>query len=972
MEYELDVELDDEKDILRGAEKIRYINNAPNELQCIYMHLWPNAYLNETTALARQLMANGKPKLFFADEKDQGSIDSLNFKVDGEKVEFIRDKEYTDVGHLFLNDPLESGDTITITTPFRVKIPKGIYSRLGHIGDSYQVTQWYPKPAVYDQNGWHEMPYLDQGEFYSEYGSFDVSITVPENYVLDATGKLMTNSERTWLRKKASSTAEKKSFGRSSGFPASSEKMKTLRFQADSIHDFAWFADKRYNVLQGQVTLPHTGRKVTTRVLFTDKNAGNWQNALEYLHDAVYNYSLWLGDYPYNKVTAVDGTISAGGGMEYPMITVIGSSGSAMALEQVITHEVGHNWFYGILGSNERQHPWMDEGLNSYYENRYLEKKYPDLSLLGTQLPEGATDALGLDHFEHRDLYYLSYLYNARRNFDQPIELPAPDYTQVNYGAIPYGKTALAFDYLEDYLGVETFDRAMKRYYEEWKFQHPQPSAVQEAFKAETDKRLDWFFDDLLTTNKKIDYKITDIEKQPLRYGFKYKVTVKNAGDIAAPFPISVMQQDTVATRHWMEGFHGKQELELPYFTGKVEAFKIDGDEHIPEVNRRNNQMRTHGLFKRMEKPQLQFLAGIEDPDRSTLYFTPLGGWNTTDRWMAGIGFYNTVFPEKAFDFTLAPMYAFESNRPVGTAEIGYDIYPRTSRVFQHIRLQANGKQFSMLDNEFTEGYFRRFSPQIRLDFRKSSLRSPHQHGLDLNYQFVEEVYQPQEGSPGPSIRGRYYAGLTYRYDYQHTITPFSSRLNVLHEQNGLLGASLTLEQDLQYDEDGNAFHLRLFGGKYFINTTNHGRFNWQMDGVDGFHDHTYQYSYMGRMETSGIWSQQFVAEQGAFKVPTAYGQSNNWLAALNLSADLPFGFPLALFADIGMAPSGNEIRTFYDAGGSIPLIRDILEIHVPVFYSQPIQEEMELNNVRFWERIRFTLRLDRLDPFEQLRNLPQ
>lgn len=147
--------------------------------------------------------------LEFASDDDKGYIDSLNFQVNGEDVKWEYDAEHPDICKVNLNAVLKPGETIVVTTPFKVKIPSGDISRLGHVGESYQITQWYPKPAVFDQNGWHQMPYLTQGEFYSEYGSFDVSITVPENYVVGATGDLRTESEIRFLDSLAKRTEEK-------------------------------------------------------------------------------------------------------------------------------------------------------------------------------------------------------------------------------------------------------------------------------------------------------------------------------------------------------------------------------------------------------------------------------------------------------------------------------------------------------------------------------------------------------------------------------------------------------------------------------------------------------------------------------------------------------------------------------------------------------------------------------------------
>ena len=179
--------------------------------------------------------------------------------------------------------------------------------------------------------------------------------------------------------------------------------------------------------------------------MFTNNQPELWEDALQYVNDATYYYSKWLGDYPYNNVTAVDGTISAGGGMEYPNVTVIGSASSAIELELVIAHEVGHNWLYGILGSNERDHAWMDEGMNSYYEYRYMTQYY------------GARADFGLPKFISKsldgDLYELGLLFQGRRRLDQAPDTPSDDFSQTNYGLSSYMKPGTAFGHLEQYLG---------------------------------------------------------------------------------------------------------------------------------------------------------------------------------------------------------------------------------------------------------------------------------------------------------------------------------------------------------------------------------------------------------------------------------------------------------------------------------------------------------------------------------------
>jgi len=238
--YNIHVTLNDTSHALSCFETIDYKNNSPDTLEFLYFHLWPNAYSDNNTQLARELIKrDGKSKLFKREEL-RGYIDSLDFEVDGQGIIWSFEEGYPDICQLKLNVPLKPGETIKISTPFHLKIPEGVTSRLGHIGQSYQISQWYPKPAVYDHTGWHQMPYLDQGEFYSEYGRFDVDITLPENYVVGASGNLQTTEEKARLDRLSSDTAWMKIPDYiNNEFPLSSGQMKTIRYTENNIHKFA-------------------------------------------------------------------------------------------------------------------------------------------------------------------------------------------------------------------------------------------------------------------------------------------------------------------------------------------------------------------------------------------------------------------------------------------------------------------------------------------------------------------------------------------------------------------------------------------------------------------------------------------------------------------------------------------------------------------------------------------------------------
>ena len=487
--FTIDVSLNDKEHTLDGFEKIEYINNSPDTLKFIWFHLWPNAYKNDKTAFTDQSLENGSTKFYFSNKEDRGYINRLEFKVNNQTATTEDHPQHIDIIKVILPSPLAPGEKIIITTPFHIKLPFN-FSRGGHDGESYQATQWYPKPAVYDKRGWHPIPYLDQGEFYSEFGNFDVSITLPKNYVVAATGDLQNEDEKNWLLSRSSFSWEplkqkiKTKYGQTKTttqlFPTSSSELKTLKFIQSNVHDFAWFADKRFIVKHDTCKLA-SGKIIDAYTFCTPSESEAWKNSLQTIKDAIRTRSAWIGEYPYNVVSAVQGPEGFGGGMEYPTITLISPEADEKLLDFTIAHEVGHNWFYGILGTNERQYPWMDEGINTFYDNRYSKWKNGI---------EGEIK-FGAQSFAIKDAERLVFESKVAVEKDQPINMDGDKFTNLNYDLVAYYKTGAWLELVEKKIGAATFDKAMQEYYRQWQFKHPYPEDLKKVLETTSGQNLD-------------------------------------------------------------------------------------------------------------------------------------------------------------------------------------------------------------------------------------------------------------------------------------------------------------------------------------------------------------------------------------------------------------------------------------------------------------------------------------------------
>jgi len=945
--YNIQVSLNDKLHELNAFETIKYINNSPDTLYFIWFHLWPNAYSNNDTPLAKQLLRlNGKQRLF-TDPELKGSIDSLNFEINGNQVRWNLLPGQPDICQVFLDAPLNPGDSIIISTPFRVKIPKGVTSRLGHIGESYQISQWYPKPAVYDHDGWHPMSYLDQGEFYSEFGSFEVNITLPANYIVGATGNLQNQPEIEMLDKLASDTVWfKKTDLAGTRFPTSLKQTKTLRYAANQVHDFAWFADKRFHVSKGKVKLPESGREITTWAMFTSEQAELWKDALQYVNDAIIFYSAHIGDYPYESYTVVQSALSAGLGMEYPGISVIGMVESAYSLDEVITHEIGHNWFYGALGFNERQYPYLDEGLTSAYTTRYMNEKYPDKKLWEVFVgKKKMAKFLNIDQMPIQRMQELERLVQARNNLEQPINLPATDYSDINYGVMIYNKADMAFNYLRAYLGDSVFDSAMRGYYRKLIFTHPHPNDLRNEFETQTNKDLNWFFDDLIGTTKRMDYKIVELKN--------HQLLVKNKGELTSPIVISGITKDSTFFEKWVDGFEGHKWIEIP--PGNYTDIKIDHERNSPEICRLNNNIKKTGIFPKSDIVLTQILFSVEDPEKRSLMYIPVVNWTRENGFMAGIALHNGFILPKRFEYMVMPFYAFGNNDLAGFGRVSYNIMPFQNFI-RKATISLEGTQYGAPGNQ----NYQKLKTGVDIYFRNKNMNSTLTQKVSGNYFAASSLYQielEQKAEMNSFLQ------FGYRLEQQRLSNPFSLQAN-LETGNSYRKTSVELNYKVSYYGQNQGLDIRLFAGTMLRNESDIPFYAFSAGGRSGREQYLYQGSYPDRFAVfpDNFFSRQMTLSEGNLvsAVNDSLGYSR-WLISLSFTSTLPKinkwlpvkPFVNLLLNDHGFG-NGNNSPIFFEAGIKTGFW-DLFEIYIPLVVSKNIDSV----SGPFKNRIRFIFSLD-------------
>ena len=786
----------------------------------------------------------------------------------------------------------------------------------------------------------------DQGEFYSEFGSFDVSITLPDNYIVGATGNLQNPEESKMLDRLASDTSWIKNIGsEKADFPPSSEKMKTLRYTEDQIHDFAWFADKRFHVLKGNLKLPESGREVTTWVMFTNQQAKLWKDAIAYVNHSIALFSKWNGDYPYQSYTAVQSALSAGDGMEYPGITVIGLAKDAYSLDEVIAHEVGHSWFYSAIGSNERRYPYLDEGLTSTIEVRHMHERYPDKKLWETNVKK-----LKLARFFHieqmpvKQMRELEWLSQARDNLEQSINLPADDYNTLNYSLMIYNKAAMGFNYLRAYLGDSIYDSAMHDYYRQWMFKHPQPEDLRQIFESTTSKDLSWFFSDFIGTTQRMDYEVVRYEN--------HKLLVRNKGELVSPLVISGMIGDSICFEKWIKGFHGQKEIDIP--DGNYSELKIDPRRVTPELFRLNNNIRTSGIFPKADPLQTQLYFSLEDPEKRHLMFFPAVNWTRENGFMAGVALHNGFLTPKPFEYVVMPFYTFSNPGFAGFGKASYNIIPNSSLI-RKATISLEGTQFGAPGNQ----NYHKIKAGLDLYFRSNQLNNSLTNRVYGNFIAASNLLQIEHQE---KAKMNSFMQFGYQLERAGNVNPFKLLVSSESGQS-FLKTSVELNYKLSYYGKKNGLDIRLFAGSMLKNNPEIPFYNLAPAGRSGHEQYLFQGTYPDRfsVSTTSFWSRQVTFSEGGLVSPVndKLGYSR-WLVSLSFTSSLPENtqrIPVKPFVNLLLNDHGvgSENATFFFESGLKAGIWNFLEIYIPLVVSG----NTESITGSFNDRIRLVFNLD-------------
>jgi hypothetical protein len=572
--YTIQATLDTGASTLTGSETIHYVNHSPDSLAFVWVQIEQNIFAKNS--ITYQL---NQPPFHFAggavfDFTGKGFVGGITIDRFGAAGRDLPRTEYGTMMRVDLPEPLAQNGAIDFEVAWHFPVPPYGGGRMGRIGSRlYEIGQWYPRMVVYDDvHGWNPLPYIGAGEFYLEYGDFDVTLTLPAGFVVAATGTVQ-NPADVWSAtvrqrlEQARSTSDRVQIITAAEATANGRRptagTRTWRFAATNVRDFAWAAspDFRWDASAWN------GIRINT---FYRPTATPWEEANRMARFTIQHFSETWGQYPWPQATTVEGLIE---GMEYPMITFVPAIDKREDQYWVLMHEFGHEWFPMTVGSDERRYPWMDEGFNTFIDYGAAEAYFKGTVYADTVRRELLSDdRVSSVPGEEQPL------------IDKPVE-------QRDLGWAAYQKPALMLTILRDHvLGRETFERAMREYVRRWRFKHPQPADFFRTMANVSGRDLDWFWREWVFTTARLDQAVDSVRAVGRDSAYLY---LSNRGRMVLPVTLRL---------RFADGSTATEELPIEMwnlgdrFTARVATPKplaevlIDPTDGYPDIDRTNNR----------------------------------------------------------------------------------------------------------------------------------------------------------------------------------------------------------------------------------------------------------------------------------------------------------------------------------------------------------------------------------------------
>ncbi len=905
---DLKASFDIEKKQIKISQTIQYFNHTQDELLEIYLSDWSNSFSTKKTPLAIRIADEYKNHFHLAKNNDRGFTAITSIKQHGEDLKYEPLKDQIDVIKVELKTPLKPQGSYTIDLEYIVQIPNAKFTSYGVTNEgNLNLRYWYITPAVYNGK-WQYSSNKNLDDLFIPKSDVALEIEYPNGYVLTSELDVI---NKTQLPNKQIVNLEGKHRVNNKLFLGKGSNFKTIQ-----TGDFSIISN-----------IKDEGLEIIDKVIITEK---------------VTNFIFKnFGKYPHKRLllSDIDNVKDPVYGVNF-LPKFIKTYPNHFQYELKLLKNALHNYLENTLLVNPHKEQWLLDGVQIYYLIKYVEQHYPDMKFLGSLANFWGLKSFHISDMKFNDKYMLAAMSAARTNRDQELTLSKDSLLKFNSNIANKYKAGIGLKYLDDFINENVLEKSITSFLMENKLKQTSTKDFEAYIKSKTNKDINWFFKDYLTTRKQIDFKIKKVTKTE----DSITITIKNKRDNTMPISLYTLKNDSIISKQWIENITKIKTLTIP--RNNADKLVLNYEKFVPEINLRDNWKSLKGFFFNNKPLQFRLFKDIEDPHYNQVFLLPVAEFNNIyDGFTLGMRAYNTTVLRKLFNYKIEPSYAFSSKSLTGSAVLSKTHY------FNNDLFAINYGIVGSYSSYAEDLFVRQIKPSLTFYFRKNSdLRSNMRQTLKIRYLDIKR--DEDVNNTSSSFRPNYKLfNLQYRNSNDNLIN-FSKWITDFQIEKKFIKLSFNYEYRRLF-ESNRQLNLRLFTGTFLKNKTDLDSdfFSFALDRPT---DYLFDYPYLGRSENTGIFSQQYIDAEGGFKSKLDTPFANQWISTLNVSTTL-WKYVLA-YGDIGFVKNKFSNPHFvYDSGVRINLVTDYFEIYFPVYSNLG----WEIGQPDYDEKIRFKFTVD-------------
>lgn len=893
-EIKIDAKLLENGKKMEVIQEIIFKNTSTSVITEIALNDWNHAFSSKKSALASKFSDEFNRSFHLSKKADRG--ETQIFEITNQfsnPLPFYRNENQVDILRIKLEKPLQVGETAILKIKYQITLPNTKFTKFGYSENKILLKNCFLTLAAFDSETQSEE---NSDDLTSEISNYNVAIQHDNLYLttdLDVANSTSNSSQLT---------------GNS----------RTNFFIAlEKENSYEEFKNQKINVV---TNLKTKDVPIYYKVLVIDK---------------ITNYvaeNIGVSNQEKIMVSQEDYDREAFYGLnELPSFVSPFNDDFIFELKFLKTYL--NHYLAANLKINFRKDHWILEGIQHYYIKKYIDDNYPDTKAFGRLSRFGILKSYKIINMNFTEQFIYNYLLMARKNIDQPVGTDKNTQIKFNDKIAGKFKSGLSLHYLNNYLGNDILENSIKQFVKINATKNTNNKDFKKIIENNSNRKLDWFFDELIYSRNKIDYKISQAKKR----NDTIEVTIKNVGDAKVPVSIYGYNKNKLVSKNWIE--NDSETFKFSIKNDSITKFVLNDTYEIPEINNNNNSYKLKNRFLGNRKIRFTFFKDIENAKFNQVFYVPTAEFNLYDGILLGMKINNKSIINKPFTYDLTPNYSTKTGTIAGSAGFGFHDQNRKSRLY-NTRYGISGTRLHYAPDAF----YTKITPSINFSFRNPNFRKNEGEGVT-----IRQVYVNREKSNFVTTQNtENYSVFNLRYGYGNSelVKQFSYGTDL--QVSSTFGKVSGQIQYRKLFENNRYINLRAFGGFFTHNDNTNDFFSF---GIDRPSDYMFDYALVGRSESTGLFSRQFVNAEGAFKSIFDTRFANQYIFTVNASFNI-WNW-IELYGDVGTYKNqGFNSKYIYDSGVHLNLVQDYFELFFPVYSSNGF----ELNDKNYGERIRFII----------------